>query len=199
ASLARDRPVEHFELLRRATLDDALHDVGHLVSRHRIDDLRAIVDELRLLLAGPFSCRAIGALAIIVLPDGAAVTILDTIDQRRLYLLAAIRDDAVGADHAQQRGFAGAECHGQDRHQIVVDAETPRIFDNDRHTHVVRQADGHQVARMLDAEAQGRGAGRGSGLVVLRAPLRHASALTDTERTVDHAARPRLATSSPPP
>src|SRR6478736_10436601 len=46
---------------------------------------------------------------------------------------------------------------------------------------------------MLDAEAQGRGAGRGSSLIVLRAPFRHASALTDAERAVDDDARRRVA------
>ena len=51
ARLARDRTVQHFELLRRAALDHAFHDVDHLVRRHRIDDLLAVVDELRLLLA----------------------------------------------------------------------------------------------------------------------------------------------------
>src|SRR4029077_7602279 len=103
----------------------------------RIDDLRTVVDQLRLLLTGPFSCGAIWAFAVVMLPDGPAVTILDTVDQRRLYLLAAIGDDAVGADHAQQRGFAGAERHREHRHLIVVDAEAPRIFDDDRHAHVV--------------------------------------------------------------
>src|SRR4249920_4165370 len=46
---------------------------------------------------------------------------------------------------------------------------------------------------MLDAEAQGRGAGRGARLIVLRAPLRHASSLTDAERAVDDDARRRIA------
>src|SRR5258705_6148046 len=46
---------------------------------------------------------------------------------------------------------------------------------------------------MLDAEAQGRGAGRRACLIVLRAPLRHASSLTDAERAVDDDARGRIA------
>src|SRR6478672_7241409 len=50
---------------------------------------------------------------------------------------------------------------------------------------------------MLDAEAQGRGAGRGSSLIVLRAPFRHASALTDAERAVDDDARRRVAIDEP--
>src|SRR5262249_48828710 len=90
SGLARDRTVQDFELLRRATLDNAFHDVGHLVRRHRIDDLRPVVDELRLLLADPFPCRAIGAFAIVMLPDRPAVAVLDTVDKRRFYLLAAI-------------------------------------------------------------------------------------------------------------
>ena len=46
---------------------------------------------------------------------------------------------------------------------------------------------------MLDAEAQGRGAGRGSSLIVLRAPFRHTRSLTDAERAVDDDARRRVA------
>src|SRR5262249_4924849 len=46
---------------------------------------------------------------------------------------------------------------------------------------------------MLDAEAQCRGAGRRTGLIVLRAPFRHARSLTDAERTVDDDARRRIA------
>src|SRR6476620_8947201 len=77
AGLASDLPVHHFELHRRTALDDAFHDGGHLVRRHRVDDLRTIVNELGLVLIGPFSCRAIGAVAIVMLPDGAAVTVLN--------------------------------------------------------------------------------------------------------------------------
>src|SRR5262249_34030224 len=46
---------------------------------------------------------------------------------------------------------------------------------------------------MLDAEAQGRGASRRAGFIVLRAPLRHARSLADAERAVDDDARRRVA------
>ena len=78
--LSGDGSLEHLELLRRTALDDAFHDGDHLIGAHRIDDLRAIVDELRLVLAAPFPCVAIDAVAIVMLPDGAAVTILDAVD-----------------------------------------------------------------------------------------------------------------------
>src|SRR4029078_5138565 len=98
--LAGDGPFQNLELHRRAALADAFSHGDHLIGAHRIDDLRTVVDELRLILAAPFSCVAIDALAIVMLPDGAAVTILDAVDQRRFDLLAAISDHAVGADHA---------------------------------------------------------------------------------------------------
>ena len=78
--LAGDGSLEHLELLRGTALDDAFHDGNHLISAHRIDDLRAIVDELGLVLTAPFPCVAIDAVAIVMLPDGAAVAILDAVD-----------------------------------------------------------------------------------------------------------------------
>ena len=80
SGLAGDRPLQDLELLRRAALNDAFHDGDHLIGAHRIDDLRAVVDEFRLILAAPFPCVAIDAVAIVMLPDGAAVTILDAVD-----------------------------------------------------------------------------------------------------------------------
>ena len=78
--LSGDGSLEHLEFLRRAALNHAFHDGNHLISAHRIDDLRAIVDELGLVLAAPFPCVAIDAVAIVMLPDGAAVAILDAVD-----------------------------------------------------------------------------------------------------------------------
>ena len=51
AGLARDGPFQNLELLGSAALDYAFHDRNHLIGAHRINDLRAVVDELRLLLA----------------------------------------------------------------------------------------------------------------------------------------------------
>ena len=94
-------PLQHLQLLRRAALDDAFHDVDGLIGRHRIDDLLAIVDEFRLILSlSTLSLRNWSQLALVMAPNGAAVAILDTIDQRGLHLLAAVGDDCVGIDHA---------------------------------------------------------------------------------------------------
>src|SRR5581483_8097420 len=60
AGLAGDRTIEHLQLLRRAALDHPFHDVDHLEGRHRIDDLLAVIDELRLLLTLPLA-RGAGA------------------------------------------------------------------------------------------------------------------------------------------
>ena len=76
-----------------------------------IDDLRAIVDEFGLLLAGPLPGGAGRAVAPIVTPNRPPVAILDAIDEGRLHLLAAIAQHRIAGHHAQQRGFAGAERH----------------------------------------------------------------------------------------
>ena len=58
-----------------------------------------------------------------MLEDGVAVTVLNTIDQRRLHAAAAIGEHRIGRHHPHDRGFAGAERIGQIVRQIVVDAE----------------------------------------------------------------------------
>ena len=55
------------------------------------------------------------------------------------------------------RGLAGAERERQVGRQIVVDAEALGVFGDQRHAEVLRQPHGHDVARVLDAEAQRRG------------------------------------------
>ena len=72
--------------------------------------------------------------------------------------------------------------HGQ---QIVVDAEALGIVGDDRHAEVLGQAHRHLVARLLDAEAQRRRAGRVLLLVVLRLPDVLAGALLDLDRRVE--------------
>src|SRR4051794_41005670 len=95
ARLAGDRPVQHLELLGGAALDYPFHDGNGLVGGQGVDDLGPIVDKLGLSLTGPLPRGALFASAWVVPPDGTTITILDAIDQRRLHLLAAIRDRAV--------------------------------------------------------------------------------------------------------
>ena len=86
-----------------------------------------------------------------------AVAVLDAVDQGRLDLLAAVGEHRIGGDHAQHRGLAGAERKRQIRRQVVVDAEALGVFGDQRHADVLRQPHRHDVARLLDAEAQRRG------------------------------------------
>ena len=118
-------------------------------------------------------------------PDGSPVAVLDAIDERRLDLFAAVVEHGVAGHHAEQRGLRGAERHGEGGREIIVDAKPAGIFGDDRHAHIAGQPHRHEVAGMLDAEAQGRGSGGRTSLVVFRAPFRHARALTNANRAVD--------------
>ena len=77
--------------------------------------------------------------------------------------------------------------------QVVVDAEAPRVFDDQRHADVLREPHRHGVARLLDAVAQRRGAGVFADGIVFRPPRRHAGALVDLDRPVHHQRRGRVA------
>ena len=122
--------------------------------------------------------------------DRLAVAVLDAVDHRRLDLLAAIGEHRIGRNHPQHRGFAGAERHGKHRQHLVVDAEALGIFGNEVHAHVVGKPHRHQVARLLDAEAQRRGAGR-TAAVVFRPP--DLAARDDLERGVENDGGRRIA------
>ena len=58
-----------------------------------------------------------------------------------LDLLAAIGEHANSRSTMRSSVVSPApSAIDKSRHQIVVDAEAPRIFDDDRHAHVVRQS-----------------------------------------------------------
>ena len=94
---------------RGAALHHAFHHRGDLVGGHRIDHLLAPVDQARLGLVLPLVGVAAAAFALVVLVDGAAVAILDAVDEGRDDALAAVVEHRIGGDHAQHRGLAGAE------------------------------------------------------------------------------------------
>ena len=93
ACLAGNGPLQHLQLLRRAPLDDAFHYVNGLIGCQRVYDLLSIVGDSRLILSFPLGRCALVATPLVMAPNGAAVAILDTIDQCGLHLLAAVGDD----------------------------------------------------------------------------------------------------------
>src|SRR5690606_32034636 len=143
--LASHRAVEALQNLRRAALNDAFHHRGDLISGHGIEYLITIVDQRRLVLIGPILCIAAFALARIVLEHGLAVAILNAVDHRRRYALAAIRHDGIGRHHAQNGRFTGTKRHGENGQHLVVDAKAFRIFSDELHAHVLRETHGHDV------------------------------------------------------
>ena len=52
------------------------------------------------------------------------------------------------------RGLAGAQRHGEHRQHLVIDAEALGVFGHERHADILGEPHRHQVARLLDAEAQ---------------------------------------------
>ena len=101
--------------------------------------------------------------------DGLSIAILNPVDHGRLDLLAAVGKDGIGGDHAQNRGLAGTERHGENWKHVVIDAETLGILGDELHPHVLGQTDSHLVTGLLDAEPEGLRAG-GAAAVVFRSP-----------------------------
>jgi hypothetical protein len=195
AGFAGDR-LAHFLLEADAgggaALHDAFHHRGDLIGGHRVEHLLAPVDQGRFRLVAPLVGVAAAAFALVVAIDGVAVAVLDAVDQRRLHPLAAVVEHRIGGDHAQQGGLAGAERKGEIRRQVVIHAETLGIVGDQRHADVLRQTHRHHVARMLDAEAQGRGAVE-FAFVIFRPPGFLPRALVDLQRRVEHDRGRRIA------
>ncbi len=121
--------------------------------------------------------------ALVVAVDGLAVAVLHPVDQGRLDLEAAVGQLGVGGDHLVERGLAGAERVAEQMRHVVVDAEALAVLRHGIHAHVLGDADGHQVARVLDAGAHGRRAVVGVARV-LRPPDSGAGCHLD--RGVEH-------------
>ena len=145
-----------------------------------------VVGDFGLLLVLPGIGLAALADALVVAPDGVTPAVLDAVDERRLHLLAAVRQHAVAGREPHERRLAGAERHGQHGQQVIVDAEALGVVDDDRHAEVLRKPHRHLVARVLDAEAQGRGAGGVLLLVVLRLPDILVRPLLDLDGCIEH-------------
>ena len=175
-----------------AALHDAFHHRGDLIGGHRIDHLLAAVEQGRLGLIVPFGGVAADAFALVVLVDGVAVAVLDAVDQRRLHPAAAVVEHRIGGDHAQHGGLAGAERVGQIRRQFVIDAEPLGVFGDQRHADVLREPHRHHVARLFEAEAQGRRAIK-LAAVVFRPPDAAALPHVDFDGRIHDDARRRVA------
>jgi hypothetical protein len=98
----------------------------------------------------------IGAGALIMAIDGAAPAVLHAVNQRRFHPLAAIGKHRIGGDHLVKRGFLRAQGIGQERVQMVIDAEFLGIFRHQFHADFLRDPDRHQVARLFDPGAHRR-------------------------------------------
>ena len=123
--------------------------------------------------------------------DGAAIAVLHPVDQSGLHPLTAIGEHRIGRNHLIQRGFLTAERVRQQGREVVVNAETLRIAADHIHPDLLRQTDGHQVARLFDARTQGR-----RPIEFMRGVLRPPNALrrVDLNRGVDHDGRGAIAT-----
>ena len=143
-----------------AALDDALQHRRHLVGGHRIEHLVAVVDDRRLVLV-----RSIPSASQ---PSQMRSSCLKIVWPKRSWM----RSISVGLTCCGRRWRAPhrpatmritvvspePSAIGKQRRQVVVDAEAARIFGDERHAHVLGEAHGHHVARLLDAGAQRRGA-----------------------------------------
>src|SRR6516164_10032465 len=98
-SLSSNWPLQHFQLLSCATLNDTFHNVNHLIRRHRVNDLFAIIGNIGFILSFPFLRRTLIAIAWVMTPNGATIAVLYIIDQRSLYFLTPVRDDSVSIHH----------------------------------------------------------------------------------------------------
>ena len=193
ARLAGDRLTYLAQHGRGAALHDALHHRGDLERGHRVEHLLAPVDQCGLGLAVPFIGVTAAALARVVPEDRVAVPILDAVDQSCLDPTAAIGKHGIGLGHSQHRSLAGAERERQIGRQVIVDAEPLGVFGDQRHADVLGKPHRHDVARVLDAEAQGLRPVIFSGRIIFRPPWREPGALVDLDRRVHHHRRRRIA------
>ena len=115
AGLAGDRLADLAHHGRGAALHDAFHHRGDLVGGHRIDHLLAPVDQRRLGLVLPLVGRAAAAFALVVLVDGAAVAVLDAVDQRRHDALAAVVEHRIGGRPCAARSSRRRRARTTDR------------------------------------------------------------------------------------
>jgi len=157
ARLAGHRPGKVLEgVAGGAALHNAPKHGGDLVGRIRVDDLLAILDDLRLGLVFPLLRLAVRTLALVMAVDGASVAVLNAVDHRRLDLLAAVGEHGVGGGQAQQSRLTGAQRHGENAGEPPVDAHALGQRGELLDSHVLSQSHRHDVARLLDAAPQRR-------------------------------------------
>ena len=129
--------------------------------------------------------------AIVGAEDDLAVAVLDIVDQRRGHRPAIVGEDRIGVGQLEHRGVAGAQRDRQIA-VIIADAELGGVGDDLVHAGLRRGADGHQVARLLDAPAHRLGARIfavevAEAFVAQPRPLPHAEWRIDDDRGRGHA------------
>ena len=166
--------------------DRALQHGGDLVGGDRVHHPLGVGVHERLGGGGDVVGGAALAGALVVAVDGLAVAVLHPVDQRRLDLEPAVRELGIGGDHLVERRLARAERVAEQMRHVVVDAEALAVLRHRVHADVLGDADGHQVARLLDAGAHRRRAVVGVARV-LRLP--DAGAGGHLDRRVEHDGR----------
>ena len=118
-------------------------------------------------MSAPFPVAAFAG-ARVAAHQGFTRAVLHAVEQNRRNLFSAIDERRVGVGHAHQRGFTGAERHGEHGQKVIVRAEFLRLRRHLVHAHLIGEAHGHRVARLFEPEPQGRWTGKFTFLVVLR-------------------------------
>ena len=121
AGLAGHGLADDLEFLPGAALHDTFHHRGDLVGGIGAHHLLADIEEFGLgEIGAPFRRRAAAAVPPVMAEYGAAVAVLDAVDQRGVDLLAAVVDHRIGRHHLQQRGLARPQRHGQLAWQLII-------------------------------------------------------------------------------
>ena len=145
-----------------------LQHQGDLVGGHRIHHRHPLRGQPRGLVAIE-GLVAVGAVALVHLPDGLALPVLDHLDQVRLDPAAAIGKGGIGGGDLVGGGLAGPQRHGQHRLQVVHHAGAHRHVADLAHAHLVGDADRHLVAGIDETGAEDGGPAA-LVLVILRRP-----------------------------
>jgi len=108
------------------------------------------------------------------------VPVLDTVDQRRRDLLAAVDELRITGGHPQQSRSGRAQRVGQQRLQMIVDAKAVGIGHDLVHADSLSKTHGHQILGKHNAAAKRRQPDEFL-LEVLRPPQRQTGSLLDDE------------------
>ena len=130
--------------------------MDHLERGHRIDQLARAAGRPRHGAAIPVGRVAIAhdRAAVVGAVDNLAAAVLHKVDDAGFHRPPLVGENRIGVRQPQDRGVARAERKGQII-AVIADAENVRGRGDLRHADGRGGAHGHQVARLLDAPAEG--------------------------------------------